>query len=204
MQQHEYAGAPIKDNEVPHSELVKQAAAGDQYAFEALTQRYQGLLLRYINSYLRDYDQAHDVLQQVLLQLYLCLPTLTASESLKPWLLQVARHRCIDELRKRKMRQVMHFSDLERNTEEDTSPLADLPDPQPLPEEYAEYHDLQRTLWRAIQALPPVLRAVALLRCTEYLPFSQIGQTLHMPEGTAKTYFQRAKAQLRIALQPNR
>ncbi len=94
MQQHEYAGAPIKDNEVPHSELVKQAAAGDQYAFEALTQRYQGLLLRYINSYLRDYDQAHDVLQQVLLQLYLCLPALTASESLKPWLLQVARHRC--------------------------------------------------------------------------------------------------------------
>src|SRR5258708_17871805 len=124
MQQHEYAGTPIKDNEVPHSELVKQAAAGDQYAFEALTQRYQGLLLRYINSYLRDYDQAHDVLQQGLLQLYLCLPTLTASESLKPWLLQVSRHRCIAELRNRKITQVMHFPDLERNTADDTSPLA--------------------------------------------------------------------------------
>src|SRR5258707_13454625 len=116
MQQHEYAGTPIKDNEVPHSELVKQAAAGDQYAFEALTQRYQGLLLRYINSYLRDYDQAHDVLQQVLLQLYLCLPALTASKPLKPWLLQVASNRSIDELRKRKMRQVMHFPSRQRNT----------------------------------------------------------------------------------------
>src|SRR5258708_12015119 len=116
MQQHEYAGAPIKDNEVPHSELVKQAAAGDQYAFEALTQRYQGLLLRYINSYLRDYDQAHDVLQQVLLQLYLCLPTPTASESLKPWLLQLARHRPIHELPKTKMSQVIHFSDLARHS----------------------------------------------------------------------------------------
>jgi DNA-directed RNA polymerase specialized sigma24 family protein len=32
------------------------------------------------------------------------------------------------------------------------------------------------------------------------LSFSEIGQTLNMPEATAKTYFQRAKPLLRAAL----
>ena len=40
-----------------------------------------------------------------------------------------------------------------------------------------------------------------MLRYTRELSFLEIGETLHMPEATAKTYFQRAKVQLRGVLQ---
>jgi RNA polymerase sigma-70 factor (ECF subfamily) len=45
--------------------------AGDERAFEALVKRYQSPLLNYIRHLLQDEDQQEDVLQFVLLKLYL-------------------------------------------------------------------------------------------------------------------------------------
>jgi RNA polymerase sigma-70 factor (ECF subfamily) len=134
----------------------------------------------------------------VFLQLYISLPNLRTGEPLKAWLFQVARNRCLDELRKKR---AIHFSDLEASTDEDeVSPLAAMPDTSPLPEEVAERHDLQDCLQKAIEALPPKFRSVVLLRYASQLSFSEIGHVLNMPEATAKTYFQRAKPLLRSTL----
>jgi RNA polymerase sigma-70 factor (ECF subfamily) len=178
--------------------LAQKALAGDEQAFEMLLKRYQTPLFSFIYHFLGDYDQACDTLQQVFLQLYISLPKLRTGEPLKAWLFQVARNRCLDELRRKR---AVHFSELEGNTDEDElSPLDTLPDGSPLPEELAEHHDLQRLLSEAIQTLPPRFRAVVLLRYLAQLSFAEIGQTLQMPEATAKTYFQRAKPLLRTAL----
>jgi RNA polymerase sigma factor (sigma-70 family) len=58
----------------------------------------------------KEYDLACDVLQEVFLKLYLCLSKLDTQQPIKPWLFQVARHRCVDELRRRR---VTYFSELE-------------------------------------------------------------------------------------------
>ena len=183
---------------VPDGGLVGQALTGDQSAFELLVSRYHTSLVNYIRSILKDDGQVYDVLQHVFLQLYLSLPILLRNVSLKGWLFQVARNRCLDELRRK---HAIHFSELESaNDEDDLSPLASMPDTSPLPEELAEHHDLQECLQRAIEALPPKFRSVVLLRYAGQLSFSEIGQVLAMPEATAKTYFQRAKPLLRTAL----
>jgi len=146
------------------------------------------------------YDLACDVSQHVFLQLHLSMPTLRTGEPLKAWLFQVARNRCLDELRRKR---AVHFSELEAtNDEDELSPLAIIPDSSPLPDEIAERHDLQQSLRKAIDALPPKFRSVVLLRYTGQLSFSEIGKTLNMPEATAKTYFQRARPLLRAALAP--
>jgi len=187
-------------SEIPDSVLAGQILAGDQKAFETLVQRYSTPLFNFICRFLGDYDQACDISQQVFLQLYLSLPTLRTGDPLKAWLFQVARNRCLDELRRK---HAIHFSELESASDEDElSPLASMPDTSPLPEELAEHHDLQECLQRAIEALPPKFRSVVLLRYAGQLSFSEIGQVLAMPEATAKTYFQRAKPLLRTALSP--
>ena len=61
-------------------------------------------------------------------------------------------------------------------------------------------HEVQRILREAIEGLPPRLRSVVLLRYTDQLSFSEIGQRLKMPTGTAKAYFYRARPLLRAAL----
>lgn len=184
--------------EITDGMLVKQTLAGDQQAFEALVRRYNVPLFNFICHCLGDYDLACDVSQQVFLQLYISMPTLRTGEPLKAWLFQVARNRCLDELRRKR---AIHFSELEAgNDDDDLSPLAIMPDTRPLPDEMAERHDLQQALRKAIESLPPKFRSVVLLRYAGQLSFSEIGKTLNMPEATAKTYFQRARPLLRAAL----
>jgi RNA polymerase sigma-70 factor (ECF subfamily) len=86
------------------------------------------------------------------------------------------------------------------NDEDELAPLFAIPDSGPLPEELAERHDLQNRLQQAIQLLPPKYRTIVFLRYSSQLSFSEIGAVLHMPEATAKTYFQRAKPILRANL----
>ncbi len=196
MQVHETAY--IQKLEITDGMLARQTLAGDPLAFESLVKRYSTPLFNFVYRFLGDYDLASDILQHVFIQLHTSLNTLRVEKPLKAWLFQVARNRCLDELRRRR---VIHFSELEAvNEDEELSILAVIPDTGPLPEELAEQSDLQQQLQAAIQTLPVKFRSVVLLRYTAQLSFSEIGQTLKMPEATAKTYFQRAKPLLRAAL----
>jgi RNA polymerase sigma factor (sigma-70 family) len=198
---HEYKNSPSID--IPDAILAKQTLEGDQQAFEMMVQRYSSSLFNFICHFLGDYDLACDVLQQVFLRFYTSLPKLATGDPFKPWLFQVARNCCVDELRRRR-RYAIQFSQLESEEYEGDSSsfLNDIPDASPLPEEIAERHDLQQILQEAIAALPPKFRAVVLLRYVSQLSFSEIGQALNMPEATAKTYFHRAKILLRKLLSP--
>ncbi len=188
----------------PDGVLVEQALAGDQCAFELLISRYRQPLVSYIWGFLKDNDQIYDVLQHVYLQLYLSLPILLRNVSLKAWLFQVARNRCLDELRKRRRRAEVPFSALEwEDREEGLSPLEAIPDPDPLPEEMTERSELHCSLHAAIVSLPPKFRSIVHLRCFRQLTFSEIGRTLSMPETTVKSYFYRSLPRLRRALAGN-
>ena len=186
----------LQRNEVPDGFLVGQALAGDQDAFKCLVNRYQQQLVHLIWGLLKDHDQSYDFLQQVYLQLYLSLPILFRNVSLKGWLFQVARHRCLDELRRRRRRPEVPFSALEREGgEEGFSPLEALADRQALPEELTESSELHGSLREALVSLPPQLRSIVQLRCVRQLTFAEIGRTLHLPETTVKTSFCRACAE---------
>lgn len=196
MQLHKQATLEYID--IADGELVQQALTGNQAAFEALVHKYSVPLFNFIYHFFADYDQACDILQQVLLQLYISLSTLRTTKPLKSWLFQVARNRCLDELRRKRM---AHFSEFETgNEEEELSGIFAIPDSSPLPEEVAEHLEMQQRLHQAIQTLPPKFRIIVLLRYASQLSFPEIGQALNIPEATAKTYFQRAKPMLRASL----
>ena len=194
----------LSPESVSDEQLVTQSLAGDHAAFEALVHSYDTGLFGYIRSVLGhngDDEQAHDVLQFVLLQFYLSLPTLSTRRSLKPWLFRVAYNRCVDELRVRRRQRVIHFSELEGGgNQEESSLMSLIQDPRPLPEEVVEHDDTTQELRHAIQELPLTYRSVVLLRCLYEMSFREIAQTLKMPDATVKTYFYRARPHLRAAL----
>jgi RNA polymerase sigma factor (sigma-70 family) len=189
-----------RPSDLADDDLVQQAQIGDQSAFEILFERYNVSLFRLISHLVRDEHLAHDVLQHVFLQLYHSLPTLQAGGTLKAWLYQVARHRCIDELRRKRP---IFFSEITSVPDGDEfSPLTTLLDSDRQPEEQVELHELRQQLLEAIEALHPHFRRVVLLRYDTQLSYREIGQALNIPEATAKTYFNRARKQLRTLLGP--
>ena len=189
-----------RQSELADDDLVQQAHLGDHGAFEMLVERYSALLLLQISRLVRDEHLAHDILQHVFLQLYRSLPTLRTGGTLKAWLCQVARHRCFDELRRKRP---IFFCEIEPYPDgSDYSYLTTLPDPDRQPEEQVELRELRKLLLEAIETLPSSYRAVVLLRYTTQLSFREIGQELGIPEATAKTRFARAKEPLRALLEP--
>jgi len=185
----------------PDGTLVKLALAGDQTAFDCLVNRYRTILASYIGSFLKDSDRVSDVLQHVYLQLYLSLPVLLMDVPLHGWLFQVARNRCLDELHRMRRQAATPFSALEREDgEEEQSLVEAIPGSDPLPEEVVEMSEQYGSLHQAIAALPPKLRSIVLLHCFRQLTFTEIGQKLHIPASTAKTYYYRSLPQLRRRL----
>ncbi len=183
--------------DLPDGLLMQSALDGDERAFAALVDRFTAPLFHYIFHILQDADEAEDILQQVFLKLYLCLPTLHR-KPLKPWLFHITRNQCLDYLRRKT---VLRFSELEASGQEsECSVLAMLADPSPLPEEVAEHHELQLAIARAIWTLPPKIQTIILLRYTRQLSYPEIAARLSMPTTTVKTYVSRAKPLLRSAL----
>lgn len=192
---------PRKQSEYPaDGVLVQRAQSGDHSAFDLLVDRYSTLLRRLIRQLVQDEDLAQDVLQHVFLQLYRSLPTLRVGGTLKGWLCQVARHRCFDELRRKRP---VFFSEIVPEADGDKGVfLTRLPDPDLQPEEQLEQDGLRELLLEAIETLPSRYRAVVLLRYVSQLSFCEIGQALGIPDSTAKTYFHRARKPLRALLEP--
>jgi RNA polymerase sigma factor (sigma-70 family) len=128
----------------------------------------------------------------------------TRNVSLKGWLFQVARNRCLDELHKRRRRPELSFSAIEREDgEEGLSSLEAIADREPLPEEMIESSELHGSLRAAMVSLPPQLCSIVHLRCFRQMTFAEIGRILNLQETTVKTYFYRSLPHLRRALTSN-
>ncbi|HEV2583066.1 MAG TPA: RNA polymerase sigma factor, partial [Ktedonobacteraceae bacterium] len=193
-----YLASNKRLSDLADDDLLRQAQSGDPGAFEMLVERYSAMLFRLICRLVGDKHLAHDVLQHVFIQLYRSLPTLIPEGTLKAWLCQVARHRSLDELRRRRP---LLFSEIEPFPDGgEYSFLATLPDPDRQPEEQVERRELRQRLLEAIETLPSRYRAVVLLRYNTQWSYRKIGQALRIPETTAKTHFSRAREQLRTVL----
>ena len=188
----------LQDLEISDDELAHQALVGNQDAFEVLVRRYERLLFPLIYRYVGEYQEAHDVLQQVWLQLYLSLPKLHPHVHLKPWLFTVAHNRSLDVLRRRRL---LTFSEVETGNEEDEGGfLNTILDTSLMPEELVEQCDLQQAIQYAIQALPRTYRSVVLLYYKEQMNYTEIAQVLKVSVSTVKARFYRAKPFLRAVL----
>ena len=187
-----------RDPKTSDNTLLYEALAGDQIAFEALVNRYQHALFGLIYRYVGEYHEAHDVLQQVWLQLYLSLPTLPPNLRVKPWLFTVARNRSVDVQRRKGL---LSFSEVATGNDEDEAAFLDtIIDMSPLPEELLEQRDLERAIQRAIQAVPHTYRSVIVLYYREHMTYAEIGRALKVPVSTVKARFHRAKPFLRAVL----
>jgi RNA polymerase sigma-70 factor (ECF subfamily) len=106
------------------------------------------------------------------------------TETLKAYLLQIARNVYLERMRKRRP-QVS---------------LADAyPDPHPGPEALAEEHAELAMVQRVLQALPEIDRAAFILRVQQELPYEEIARVLQLSLVAVKVKIHRARKKLLIA-----
>nr|WP_229832047.1 RNA polymerase sigma factor [Deinococcus metalli] len=170
-------------------ERLAQLVAGDEAAWYAFVQEYEGRMYGYLYRLEGSSEDALDLTQEVFYRAWRSIRTFRPGERVLPWLYQVARNTQIESHRRK---QLQRFS-LEEAREdvgfEVTSAARS-------PVQAAESADAQDRVQRALLKLPEEYREAVVLRFVEDLPYEEIAQIQGVAVGTAKSRVFRAKEQL--------
>jgi RNA polymerase sigma factor (sigma-70 family) len=178
--------APEADSPAAVARLVRSAGRGDQRAWEALVDRYSGLVWAVARAHRLSAGDAADVSQTTWLQLVENLGRLRDPSRVGPWLATTARRECLRL--KRGGERYQQCAEL---------PESSLPDE---PEIDAGLLVAERdiALWRAFGRLPDQYQGVLRLLTVDPPPsYQAIAAALDMPIGSIGPTRARALARLR-------
>jgi len=174
-------------------ELVEDAKAGDHGAFEELVRRTYAdtytLALRLVG----DEEDARDVVQETYLRVHKGLKKFRGDARFSTWLHRITANCANTYLGRRGRHQHESLPD---------EPSAVTANPSDDPEERVRVSGLRDELSNAVQALPPKLRAVLVLRDVYGLAHHEIAEQLEITESAAKVRLHRARKRLREQLYP--
>jgi RNA polymerase sigma factor (sigma-70 family) len=84
-------------------DLVRKAAVGDVEAFSDVTRRFQHMAFGYALSFVRDFQQAEDIVQEAFVAAWYALPSLAEPAAFAGWLRGIVRHQAHRVLRRRQL-----------------------------------------------------------------------------------------------------
>jgi RNA polymerase sigma-70 factor (ECF subfamily) len=182
-------------------QLIGLYAQGDMEAVEMLLGRYKRPLFAFLLRFVSDRGRAEDLLQETFLRMVEHASTFRGSATLRTWLFRIARNLSIDELRRRKHRKHPSLDAKPGRLEDDGQSLYDrVPVGEAGPDRRTVDRDLAYRMNIAIDALPPDLREVFVMRQVNNVSFKEIGEIVGISENTAKSRMRYALERLQRAL----
>lgn len=177
-------------------ELMAALAQGDRDALAVLMERHYRRIYRVALSYLRDPDEALDVVQETFVKAFQNAARWDARAEVGSWLTRIGINQAIDRYRRVRRR---------RQSEQ---PLEDgaadhdgrWSDGGPSPERQALGRELGARLAGALRGLPERQRAIVVLRHYDEMTLEEIADTLGVSLGTVKSSLHRAIHRLRDRL----
>ena len=175
------------------NELLRLAQHGSDEAFSFLVEQYQKPVFNLCYRMLGDEAEAEDAAQESFWRAYQSIKKYDAQRSFITWLLSIAAHYCIDQLRKRRMNTVSL----------DILPEQDIPDLAPTPESRYSRREVQQQMQTLLDKLNPQDRAAIILRYWYDFSEEEISASLHLTVSAVKSRLHRARRELAQMWQSN-
>ncbi|MGH9847243.1 MAG: RNA polymerase sigma factor [Blastocatellia bacterium] len=183
--------------EITDDQIIERTLAGETDAFGLLVRRWErpiyGLSLRMLG---RDED-ARDVCQETFLAAFRNLRKFRGDAKFSSWLYRIALNACHTRLRK-------NGGVLEQSIDQEDADGRKFE----LADETAEFaadrlhrDQLAAMVRKALQALPPEMRQVIIMKEYEELTFAEIAEVLEIPVSTVKSRLYTGLQQMRARLE---
>ena len=91
-------------------ELIQDFLSGNEQSFNILARKYQERIYWHARRMLGDHDDAHEIVQQVLLVMHSKLNTFNFSSALYTWIYKITSTRSLNLLKKKTLRRIFTFS----------------------------------------------------------------------------------------------
>jgi RNA polymerase sigma factor (sigma-70 family) len=173
-------------------DLVNGVRRGDDGAFEELFSRYRGRIRSCTSGILKDRDRAEDVTQEVFISALRRLRNTERPIAFRPWIYQIARNACIDELRRNRHNLETPLDEARDWPDGERDLLAREAGPELVMEVRQQLEDL-RGAFRGISELH---RRILVLRELEGLSYLEIGDRLGMSRPVVESTLFRARRRL--------
>ncbi|HLE16099.1 MAG TPA: sigma-70 family RNA polymerase sigma factor [Anaerolineales bacterium] len=167
-------------------EWLTKAQAGDGDAFGQLVETYQIPVFNLCYRMLGNAQEAEDAAQETFLRAYNSMKSYDRQKPFSTWLLSIAAHYSIDQIRRRRMT-LVPFEAL---------PYQDLPDLAPTPEAAVTKIEEQRRVRDLLETLSPTDRAAVVMYYWHDLSYTQIAEALDLTESAVKSRLHRARVEM--------
>jgi RNA polymerase sigma-70 factor, ECF subfamily len=162
--------------------LVKAVLNGNMDSFNIVVNKYEMLILKFIYNMIRDRDAAEDITQEVFITVYNKLYMYNTNYKFSNWVLQIAKNKCIDYMRKYKRVYEANVEDVKELATKEISP-----------EESAEFKETKAQVMNFINELNETDRQIILLKYTQEITFAEMSQVLDMNESAIKRRYYKAR-----------
>lgn len=175
-------------------------------AFSITFAHFQPLILRYTRNFFRNTEDTKDFTQEVFLRLWQKLPQARPGSKVRPWLYRIATNVCLDELRHRKVVEIVPWTVL-TGTRSRTCRTDDTKDTKEIfdfgaqnsnsntsENEYLRLENQER-VWRTLELLNPQYSEIIKLRYFLNLSYEEIAKLLDRSEKAARDLLCRALKQ---------
>nr|WP_246629152.1 sigma-70 family RNA polymerase sigma factor [Mesobacillus maritimus] len=147
-----------------------------------LFQKYEQDLYRMAFVYVKNQDDALDVLQETAYKAFKNIETLREPRYLKTWLIKIAISCATDLIRKRKNVVYLNQTDMELASKDSTDVTMTI------------------TMQQILETLDELEKSIVFLKYYSELTFKEIAELKDLPLGTVKTTLYRALAKLRVEM----
>ncbi len=165
--------------------LITRARNGDQVAFGQLVERYQVAVYNLCYRMLGQSEEAEDAAQEVFLRIYRQLGAYNSAHRFSTWVLSIASHYCIDQLRKRRLTVVPIESIINWARSR-----------QPQPDDLALEGEQRDQIQALLHRLPEKYRLALVLRYWHDLSYNEISEVIGQPVSTVRMRLFRARQSL--------
>ncbi len=165
-------------------ELIEEFEKGNtEQAAVELVRRYKNFVYFVALRYVKNYDDAEDITQEVFIEALDKMKYFRKESSLKTWLYRIAVNKSKNMLRKQKLVNLIPFY----RDDDDEERQLDFPDPSQ--SNQLERKELEEKLIEAISSLPEKQREVFSLRYFEKMSFNEISNLLGTSVGGLKANY---------------
>ncbi|KIL51317.1 hypothetical protein KP77_08290 [Jeotgalibacillus alimentarius] len=166
-----------------------QSSAGKREGLEAVMNEYGTAIKHLIYTYVKNWETAGDLSQDVFVTVYEKWDTFEGRASIKTWIYKIAANKAKDHLKSWNHRKVNLF---EHSFESEKAERLTLEDQAVLREEKEQVLSL-------MMAMPVKYRELLLLHFEQELTYQEIADILNLPLSTVKTRIRRGSEKLKTS-----
>jgi RNA polymerase sigma factor, sigma-70 family/RNA polymerase sigma-70 factor, Bacteroides expansion family 1 len=173
--------------------IIKNLKEGDVLSFDSIFKKYHKKVYYFAISYLKNKEEAEDVVQEVFLNLWKCRDQINEYYVFSKYLFKITYNATCKKFRKQASDKKQMEEALQNILIEDNSTNLEI-----------EYNNLLETANMLIDKLPSRQKDIFLLSINEQLTNEQIAQQLNISKKTVENYLTMAKTSLRKSLSDGR